>query len=129
MMTRRWRVGVKLLLAAATVVAMLSYGGLLIFAFLPLAVGFWWAVRCAGVVERLAWIVLGSVAAAQWAWEITYPVTAGDSPASWIVSSIAGMTMGALLWVGVRYKLTRSQVEVSDGRSDGASTAGSAVLG
>ena len=37
LMTTRWR---KVLLAAATLFAMLSYGGLLVFVFLPLAFGF-----------------------------------------------------------------------------------------
>jgi hypothetical protein len=42
-MTRPWRIALKMLLAAVTLVAMLSYGGLLIFLFLPLGVGMWWA--------------------------------------------------------------------------------------
>lgn len=110
-MVNFWHVGAKVLLAGATVVAMLSYGGLLIFVFLPLGVGFWWAVRHAGVIERAAWIFLASLAAAQWAWEITYPVTEGDTPSSWIIAAIAGVTMAGLLMVGVRYTIVRKDGE------------------
>ena len=44
-MTTPWRIGLKVLLAASTLLAMLSYGGLLIFLFFLLGVGMWWAVR------------------------------------------------------------------------------------
>jgi hypothetical protein len=50
----RWqRVGVKLVLLAATVVAMLPLGGALIFAFPVLAVGLWWASRTPGLLARV----------------------------------------------------------------------------
>jgi hypothetical protein len=91
------QVVVKVLLVAATVLAMLSLGGLLIFAFPVLAVGAWWAVRRSGPLERIGWIALASLAAAEWAWEITYPVTEGESPGSWIVAAVAGAVTASLL--------------------------------
>lgn len=94
----RWqRVAVKLLLAAVTVLAMLSLGGLLIFVFPAVAIGMWWAVRHSGVLERTFWIALASLAAAEWAWEITYPVTKGETPFSWIIAAVAGAIMASLL--------------------------------
>lgn len=101
------RVGLRLLLAGAMVFAMLSYGGLLIFVFLPLAVGCWWMVRHSGPVERWAWIVLAALAAAEWSWEITYPVTEGETPASWVNAIVAAMVMGILLTIGQRYAISR----------------------
>ena len=91
------QVVVRLLLVAATVFAMLSLGGLLIFAFPALALGAWWAVRHTGPLERIGWIALASLAAAEWAWEVTYPVTEGESPASWIVAGFAGAVTASLL--------------------------------
>lgn len=97
-------------MAAGTVFAMLSYGGLLIFVFLPLAAGFWWAVRNSRGLERAAWATLSALAGAQWAWEITYPVTEGDAPSAWIIAVVAGMTTAALLLLVSRYRLTRDDV-------------------
>lgn len=91
------QVVVKLFLAAAAVFAMLSLGGLMIFAFPVLALGAWWAVRHSGPLERIGWIALASLAAAEWAWEVTYPVTEGESPASWIVAAVAGAVTASLL--------------------------------
>ena len=70
-MTTPWRIGLKVLLAASTLLAMLSYGGLLIFLFLPLGVGMWWAVRHSRRIERVAWVALAGLAGAEWAWQIT----------------------------------------------------------
>lgn len=101
------RIGAKLLLAAGTLLAMLSYGGLLIFLFLPLTVGYWWAIRNARGLERAAWVVLSALAAALWAWEITYPVTEGDAPSSWIIAVVAGVTTAGLLLRLSHYTLIR----------------------
>jgi hypothetical protein len=79
----------------------------MIFIFPPLAAGYWWAVRHSGVIERVGWVILGSVAAALWAWEITYPVTEGTTRSSWVVAGGAAMIMAALLVVGTRYRVTR----------------------
>ena len=97
------RICVKLLLLGATVLGLLSYGGALIFLFLPLAIGYWWAVRHSGMLERSAWILVGSIAAALWAWEIAYPVTEGKAPWSWIVAGVAAVVMALLLVAGSRY--------------------------
>lgn len=100
------RIGAKVLLAVASLFAMLSYGGLLIFLFLPLAFGYWWAVRNARGSERAAWLALSALAAAQWAWEVTYPVTEGQ-PSSWIIAVVAGVAMATALLRGSQYTLTR----------------------
>ena len=96
-MTGWQRVVAKLLLVAATIVSMLSAGGLLIFTFLPLAACMWWAVRHSGLAEKVFWVALASLAAAEWAWEITYPVTEGETPSSLIVAAVGGAIMGTLL--------------------------------
>jgi hypothetical protein len=106
-MTTFWRGGLKVLLASVTVLAMLSYGGLLIFVFLPLAVGMWWAVRHSRRIERIGWVALAGLAGAEWAWEITYPVTEGDSPSASIVAVVGGVAAATLLTLGGRYALTR----------------------
>lgn len=126
MTVTRWRVLVKLLLAGATVLAIFSQGGLLIFLFFPFAVGYWWAVRHADFVERAAWILLSSLAAAQWSWQVTYPVTEGRSPSSWIIAGIAAITMAALVALGARYKLTR---EPPSGNRRGPRSGASSVEG
>lgn len=101
------RIGLKMLIVGVTVLGLFSYGGLLIFLFLPLAVGYWWAVRHSGVFERSAWILVGSVAAALWAWEITYPVTEGRTPSAWIIAGVAAIAMASLLVAGARYRVVR----------------------
>jgi hypothetical protein len=106
-MTKAWRIGLKVLLASATLLAMLSYGGLLIFLFLPLAVGMWWAARHSGRIERVGWVALAGLAGAEWAWQITYPVTEGDSPSASIVALVGGVAAATLLTLGSRYALTR----------------------
>jgi hypothetical protein len=105
-MTTRW-MGLKVLIASVTVLAMLSYGGLLIFLFLPLAAGMWWAVRHARRIERVGWLALAGLAGAEWAWQITYPVTEGDSPSASIVAVVGGVAAATLLTIGSRYALTR----------------------
>jgi hypothetical protein len=106
-MTTLWRTGLKMLLASVTVLAMLSYGGLLIFLFLPLAVGMWWAVRHSRRIERVGWVSLAGLAGAEWAWQITYPVTEGDSPSASIVAVVGGVAAATLLTLGGRYALTQ----------------------
>jgi hypothetical protein len=103
-MTAGWRVGIKVLLAAVTLLAI--YGGLS-FLFLPLGVGIWWMVRRSFRVERLAWVVLSGLAGAQWAWQITYPVTEGDAPSALIAATVGGLAAAALLTVASQYALTR----------------------
>lgn len=102
------RAVLKAVLFALTVLGILSLGGLLIFLFLPLAVGYWWAARHSRPLERAAWIVLGAVAAGVWAWEITYPVTEGETPSSWIVAMIGAAAMAFLLSLGVHYRVVRN---------------------
>jgi hypothetical protein len=87
-LTTTWRIGLKVLLAASTLLAMLSYGGLLICLFLPLGVGMWWAVRHSLGIERVAWVALAGLAGAEWAWQITYPVTERDSPSAYIIAVV-----------------------------------------
>ena len=106
-MTTPWRIGLKALLAALTVLAMLSYGGLLIFLFLPLGVGMSWAVRHARRIERVAWVALAGLAGAEWTWQITYPVTEGDSPSASIVAVVGGVAAATLVTLASRYALTR----------------------
>jgi hypothetical protein len=106
-MTTPWRIGLKVLLAASTLLAMLSYGGLLIFLFLPLGVGMWWAVRHSRRIERVAWVALGGLAGAEWAWQITYPVTEGDSRSASIVAVVGGVAAATLMTLGSHYALTR----------------------
>jgi hypothetical protein len=96
-MTGWQRAIAKLLLVAAIIVSMLSAGGLLIFTFVPLAVGMWWAVRHSGLVEKVFWVALASLSAAEWAWEITYPVTEGETPSSLIIAAVAGAIMATQL--------------------------------
>jgi hypothetical protein len=115
-MTTTWRIGLKVLLASVTLLAMLSYGGLLIFLFLPLAVGMWWAVRHSGRIERVGWVALAGLAGAEWAWQITYPVTDGDSPFSSIVALIGGIAAATLLALGSRYAFTRETQTSRAGR-------------
>jgi hypothetical protein len=105
-MTSPWRIGLKVLLAASTLLAILSYGGLLIF-LLPLGVGMWWAVRHSGRIERVAWVALAGLAGAEWAWQITYPVTEGDSPSASIVAFVGGVAAATLMALGSHYALTR----------------------
>jgi hypothetical protein len=106
-MTTPWRIGLKVFLASVTALAILSYGGLLIFVFLPLAVGMWWAVRHSRRIEKVGWVALAGLAGAEWAWEITYPVTEGDSPSASIVAAVGGVAAATLLTLGGRYALTR----------------------
>jgi hypothetical protein len=106
-MTTPWRIGLKVLLASVTVMAMLSYGGLLIFLFLPLAAGMWWAVRHSRRIEGVGWVALAGLAGAEWAWQITYPVTEGDSPSASIVAVVGGVAAATLLTLGGRYAFTR----------------------
>jgi hypothetical protein len=106
-MTTPWRIGLKVLLASVTLLAMLSYGGLLIFLFLPLAAGMWWAVLYSRRIERVGWVALAGLAGAEWAWQITYPVTEGDSLSASIVAVVGGVAAATLLTLGGRYALTR----------------------
>jgi hypothetical protein len=92
-MTMPWRIGLKVLLAASTLLAMLSYGGLLIFLFLP--------------IERVAWVALAGLAGAEWAWQITYSVTEGDSPSASIIAVVGGVAAATLMTLGSHYALTR----------------------
>ena len=67
----------------------LSYGGLPIFVFLPLAFGSWWALRGSHRFERAGWMGLFALSAGEWAWQVTYPaVTEGDSPSSCIIAFV-----------------------------------------
>jgi len=106
-MSRPWRIGSKVLLAASTLLAILSYGGLLIFLFLPLGVGMWWAVRHSRRIERVAWVALAGLAGAEWAWQITYPITEGNSPSVLIIAVVGGVATATLLTLGSHYALTR----------------------
>lgn len=106
-MTIRRTVGLKILLATLTVLSMAASGGLLIFTFLPLAIGMWWAVRHSGRIEAVGWIGLLSLAGAEWAWAITYPVTEGDWPSAVIIAAIGGLATGVLLTLGRHYRLIR----------------------
>jgi hypothetical protein len=96
-----------MLLAAVTLVAMLSYGGLLIFLFLPLGVGMWWAVRHSSRIESVSWVALAGLAGAEWAWQISYPVTEGDSPSASVIGVVGGVASATLMTLGARYRLTR----------------------
>jgi hypothetical protein len=107
-MTRMGSLALKLLLLGISALCLLSSGGLLIFLFLPLAAGYWWAIRHAGTPERLGWLLVGAVAAAEWAWEVTYPVTEGAAPATWLIALTAAATMTALLIAGTRYRLAKA---------------------
>jgi LPXTG-motif cell wall-anchored protein len=80
---------VKIGLVAATVVALLSLGGLMMFVFPALVLGHLWALRRAHSAERWVWFVLASASAAQWVWEVTYPSTGGSSPSAWIIMGMA----------------------------------------
>jgi hypothetical protein len=103
----RWqRAGLKVVLAGATVVPLLSYGGLMIFAFPVLALGFWWAVRHSRLFERVPWIALGALSAALWAWEITYPVTEGEGSAP-IIAVVAGLIVASLLAIASQYSVVK----------------------
>ena len=106
-MTIRRQIGLKVLLAALTLLSMASYGGLLIFTFLPLAFGMWWAVRHSGRIERFTWIALSGLAGAEWAWQITYPVTEGDSPSASLIAVVGGVAAATLMTLGSHYALTR----------------------
>lgn len=86
---------------------MLSYGGLLIFLFLPLGVGMWWAVRHARRIERVAWVALAGLAGAEWAWQITYPVTEGNSTSASIIAVVGGVAAATLMTLGSHRALTR----------------------
>ena len=91
-------VGLKIGLVALTVVAMLSYGGLLLFVYPFIAAAIWWIVkRSSHLFERVAWILLAALAGAEWAWEATYPVTEGRSPQTIIVSVVAGILVAVIL--------------------------------
>ena len=109
----RWpRFGLKATLLAATALSMLSVGGLLIFTFPLLAIGLWWAVRHAGIAERTAWIVVGALAAAEWGWQIAYPVHGGATPSSLIIAVIAGAIMATPLGtVAPHFSLRRSSAQ------------------
>jgi hypothetical protein len=106
-MTSPGRIGLKVLVGGLTLLVMLSYGGLLIFLFIPLAVGMWWAVRHARPLERVAWVALAGLAGAEWAWQITYPVTEGVSPSASIIAVVGGAASATLMTLGARYRLTR----------------------
>lgn len=106
-MTTPWRIGSKVLLAASTLLAMLSSGGLLIFLFLPLAVGMWWAVRHSRRIEMVGWVALVGLAGAEWAWQITYPVTEGNSPSASIIAVVGGVAAATLMTLGSHYALTQ----------------------
>jgi hypothetical protein len=106
-MTTPWRIGLKVLLADSTLLAMLSYGGLLIFLFLPLGVGMWWAVRHPAASRGSPWVALAGLAGAEWAWQITYPVTEGDSPSASIVAFVGGVAAATLMALGSHYAFTR----------------------
>jgi membrane associated rhomboid family serine protease len=92
---------------ALTFLSMASSGGLLVFTFLPLVIGMWRAVRFSGRTETFGWIALSALAGAQWAWEVTYPVTEGDWPSAAIIAAVGGLMTGALLTLGRHYTLTR----------------------
>jgi hypothetical protein len=100
---------VKLGLVAATVFAMLSLGGLMMFAFPVLVLGHLWAFRRARIAERSLWFVLAVASAAEWAWEITYPSTGGPGPWSWIVLTVTvAMTSSVFAIVGRRARPSAS---------------------
>ncbi len=103
----RWqRLGLKVVVVGTTVVSLLSYGGLMIFAFPVLALGFWWAVRNSRRFERVVWMALGALSAALWAWEITYPVTEGDGAAP-IIAAVAGVAAVSLLAIASQYSVVK----------------------
>lgn len=88
----------KIALVALTVVAMLSYGGLLLFVYPFVASAIWWIVkRSRHPLERAAWILLAALAGAEWAWEATYPVTEGRTPQTIVVSVVAGIFVAVIL--------------------------------
>ena len=62
------------------------------------------ACACFSACARAA---LAGLAGAEWAWQITYPVTEGDSPSSSIIAMVSGVTAAALLTHGAHYTLTR----------------------
>lgn len=67
----------------------------------------WWAVRHSHRIETVGWIALAGLAGAEWGWQITYPVTEGDSPSASIVAVVGGVATATLLALGSRYALTR----------------------
>lgn len=92
----------KIALVTLTVVAMSSYGGLLLFVYPFIAATIWWIVkRSRHPFERVAWILLAALAGAEWAWEATYPLTEGRTPQAIIVSVVVG-TLVAVILASVR---------------------------
>ena len=78
------------------------------FVFLPLAFGFWWAVCRSHGFERAAWVGLFALSAGEWAWQVTYPSTEGDSPTSWIVALTSGLIPAGPLARAADYTLSRN---------------------
>jgi hypothetical protein len=67
----------------------------------------WWAVRHSERIEGFGWIVLSGLAGAEWAWQITYPVTEGDWPFSSVIAVLGGLATASILALGKRYTLTQ----------------------
>jgi len=87
----------KIGLFALTVLAMLSYGGLLLFVFPFIAAVIWWIVKRSRPLERVAWTILAALSGAEWAWLATYPVTEGRTPETIIISVVAGTLIAVIL--------------------------------
>jgi hypothetical protein len=88
---------VKVSLVALSILSILSLGGLVLFTWLPLIVAIAFVGRGSGLVERIGWIALASLMAAQWAWMVAYLGSGGVTPMTTIiVLSTAAATALAL---------------------------------
>lgn len=90
-------VAFKVVLLTATIVAMLSLGGLLMYVFPILALGHWFSARNSQPFERYAWIFLSSLAGAEWGWETTYTLTDGNDQWIWIGIAVAASLTAIVL--------------------------------
>jgi hypothetical protein len=96
-MSRPWIVAFKIVLLVATIVAMLSLGGLLMYVFPILAIGHWCSARNSRPFEWYGWIFLSSLAGAEWGWETAYTLTDGNDQWIWIGIAVAASLTAIVL--------------------------------
>ena len=88
---------VRIAIAVATIVAMASIGGALLFAYpvlLPLHV---WAIRDLSSGWAAGWIGISGLAAAEWGWQLAYGVQGESGALIWTLPMVCAAAVIVML--------------------------------
>ncbi len=98
------RAWARVLLAAATLVTLMSVGGLALVLGPVLVPAHWWAAKRSRTAERVLWLLFAAATVAEAVWVATY-LTAGESePQIWLLPLTAFFVTIAMSALGLTWQ-------------------------